>query len=100
MMESNDVRLKASLLKACKTELSSFCDGLKSSADRLECLQDHRQNTGMTENCRSEIIDDLEIEAKSIVFNPALRYKCSEQIKELCSEEEMKKVDPETGQRM
>eukprot|EP00750_Incisomonas_marina_P029137 INCI7052.3.p1 GENE.INCI7052.3~~INCI7052.3.p1 ORF type:complete len:1482 (-),score=299.61 INCI7052.3:1843-6288(-) len=99
MRESKDVRLKASIVNACKGATPRACKDIIDPADRLECLQDHLSDPTITAECRKELEDDLEIEAKSVVFHPTLQKRCGKKIiPQFCDDAETSRRDDVTGE--
>lgn len=83
--EQEDLRLNPILLRACASELSSFCKFTKKTGGAaLACLHTHRKNAGMTTQCQEHLFADEKVAFRNIEFLPAINRNCLTEIRMMC----------------
>mmetsp|Transcript_18814 Transcript_18814/g.52452 ORF Transcript_18814/g.52452 Transcript_18814/m.52452 type:complete len:892 (-) Transcript_18814:83-2758(-) len=86
--DADDIRLSTKLFKACLQDKRRFCPDVKPGANRAkECLEDSREETGFSEDCRSELEAMMARRAVDFRLDAKLRELCSQDIEEVCGYE-------------
>jgi len=85
---ADDIRLSVKLFRACLSDKKKFCGNVKpGNANAKDCLEDHRNDAGFTEDCKAELEKMMERRAVDFRLDPELRDYCRDDIEEVCGYE-------------
>ncbi|KAK9838535.1 hypothetical protein WJX81_005974 [Elliptochloris bilobata] len=82
---ADDLRLSHRLFRKCNGDKNRFCPDVKYGGARVkDCLEEHREDSGFSAECRAEFEKMMEARAADFRLDPTLREVCAHDIEEVC----------------
>ncbi|XP_065676137.1 Golgi apparatus protein 1-like isoform X1 [Hydra vulgaris] len=87
LLEMKDLEFSPSLKEYCLNDVLKLCRNSKTKYEAVTCLSENivKEQTSVSENCRTQIKKELITQSENIKLNPNLFQACQKDIQTFCS---------------